>query len=90
MTAIDVETAVTTVRSAAENGSVRVAATTRGGRPIYLTLVLEDAELQVTEAAALDWDDDDPDGYHLHVTTVGGRLIRLDAIHPDGPPRPIG
>lgn len=89
MTAIDAEVAAQAIRSAAANGAVTAATTTRNGRPVHMTLSLDDAELQVTEAAALDWDDDDPDRYHLHVTTLGGRLIRLDAIHPDGPPRPI-
>lgn len=90
MTAIDPADAGNAIRSAAITGYVRAATTTRNGRPVHMTLPLADAELQVTEAAALDWVDDDPDQYHLHVTTAGGRTIRLDAIHPDGPPRPIG
>lgn len=90
MTAIDPDVAVTAIRSAAITGFVKAATATRNGRPVHMTLPLADAELQVTEAAGLDWVDDDPDQYHLHVTTAGGRLIRFDAIHPDGPPRPIG
>ncbi len=90
MSDIDVETALAAVRAAALNGSVAGATTTRNGRGVYMTLLLEDAELQVVEAATLAWDDDDDDRYHVHVTTPLGRLIRLDAVHPDGPPRPIG
>jgi hypothetical protein len=87
---IDTSTAVTAMRTAAPNGSVNAAGTTRSGRPIYTTLTVEDAELQIIEAAQLEWVEADPDGYRLWVVTAAGRTIRLDAVHPDGPPRPIG
>ncbi len=90
MSDIDTETAVTAMRAAAVNGTVNAAGTTRSGRPVYTTLTVDDAELQIVEAASLEWVESDPDQYRLWVVTTAGRTIRLDAVHPDGPPRPIG
>lgn len=89
MPAIDADKAKAAVRSAAQNGSVKASGTTRSGRPTWFTYTIEDAELQIDEAAQLEWVEADEDGYHLWVFTAGGRWYRLDAVDPDGPPRPI-
>ncbi len=90
MPEIDTATAVTAIRAAAPNGTVNAATAARNGRTVHMTLPFEDAEVQIVEAAQLEWVEADADEYRLWVVTAAGRTLRFDAVHPDGPPRPIG
>ncbi len=89
MPAIEADKAKAAIRTASQNGSVEASGQTRSGRPTWFSYTLEDAELQIDEAAQLEWVDADENGYHLWVLTTGDRWYRMDAVHPDGPPRPI-
>jgi hypothetical protein len=90
MSAIDADKAKASLRPAAPNGVVNASGTTRSGRPTWFTYTLDEADLQIDEASQLEWVEGDEDGYHLWVLTTGGRWYRMDAVDPDGPPRPIG
>lgn len=89
MSVIDVEKAKAAVRSASQNGTVRASGQTRNGRPTVAEFTLDDALARIDEATQLEWVEADEDGYHLWTLTRGGRWYRMDAIDPDGPPRPI-
>ena len=79
MAAITTEDAHAAVN--ANGGVVAVAAPTRRGRDTYWTADPEWVHLVIDEAQALDWQEDDPDGLRLHVTTPGQRTYRI-AAHP--------
>ncbi len=86
---LDVERAKLAIRAAAQNGAVKAAGTTSTGRPTPLVFTLETAELIIERATQLEWVVDDPDAYHVWTLTPGGKWYRMDAVDPDGPPRPI-
>lgn len=89
MPAIEADKAKAAIRAASQHGAVQASGTTRGGRPTQFPYTLAEADLQIDEAAQLEWVESDEDGYHLRVLTTGGRWYRMDAVDPDGPPRPI-
>lgn len=89
MSVIEIDRAKQAVRAASQNGAVRAAGSTSTGRPTPIVFLLETAELIVERAVQLEWVEADDDGYHLWALTPGGKWYRLDAVDPDGPPRPI-
>ncbi len=82
MAEISVEAAHASVH--ANGGVVTVAAPTRRGRDTYWQADPAWVHTVIDEAAALDWQEDDPDGLRLHATTPGYRTYRI-AAHPRTP-----
>jgi hypothetical protein len=77
---ITVEDALASVNLA--GGLILVASLTRNGRTIIAGQAPDWVQTVITEAAELDWQDDDPDGMPLHATTPLGRLYRITAATP--------
>ncbi len=82
MPAIAVDHAIEAVTFAATNGVVDAFGSTSTGRPTPMTFTLAQAILIIERAAQLEWVISDPDGYHLHLLTPGGRWYRMRAVHP--------